>query len=312
MQKSALGDSGLEVSSLGLGTWAMGGDEHVWGRVDDRESIATIHEALDLGINLIDTAPDYGHGHSEETVGRAIHGRREEVLLSTKCGLMSSSRPDQPADRNLSRERIHRECEGSLRRLRVDVIDIYQCHAPDPNTPIRETMDALTSLLDQGKIRAIGLANYGCERITEAREYGPIHCLQTPFSILHRRASDTLLPFCREHRIGVLPCGPLAKGLLTGKFTTDTRFIDLRAHDPEFRGDRFRRNLRLTDQLRQIAGTYNKTVAQLAINWAAGVPGVSATLVGAKRPSQILENAGGVGWTLSPEDRAQVDAFVSS
>lgn len=311
MQRTTLGDHGLEVSTLGLGTWAMGGVEHVWGRVDDRESIASIHEAIDLGINLIDTAPDYGNGHAEEVVGRAIHGRRDEILIATKCGLVSPRQPDLPADRNLSRDRIHQDCEGSLRRLKVDVIDIYQCHAPDPNTPIRETMDALTSLLDQGKIRAIGLCNYGCERIAEAREYGPIHCLQTPFSIVHRRASETLLPFCGEHGIAVLPCGPLAKGLLTGKFSPDTHFPDLRGRDPECRGDRFRQNLRLIDQLSRIAETYDKTIAQLAINWTTGFPGVTATLVGAKRPSQIQENVGGVGWSLSPEDRAQIDALVS-
>ena len=165
MQLRSLGNSRLEVSCIGLGTWAMGGSIELWGHVDDRESIAAIHQALDCGINLIDTAPIYGLGHAEEIVGKAIQGRRDEVILATKCGLVFPRSERQVPTRDLSRARILRECRDSLRRLRTDVIDLYQCHWPDPETPIRETMDALVTLREQGKIRAIGLSNYGCERI---------------------------------------------------------------------------------------------------------------------------------------------------
>ena len=312
MQKRLLGDSGLEVSAIALGTWAMGGAVETWGRVDDRESIAAIHQALDLGINLVDTAPIYGLGHSEEIVGKVIQGRRSEVLVATKCGLLFPKSSDELPPRCLSRGSILRECEDSLRRLRTDVIDVYQCHWPDPETHIRETMDALTTLLKQGKIRAIGLSNFSCEQMTAAREFGPVHCLQPPFSMLQLRAAEDLIPYCVEHRIGVLAYSPLSKGLLTGKFDKDSRFEGIRSQDPEFLGERYRRNLGIVDQLGKIAAGYDKTVTQLVINWTASFRGVTAPIVGAKRPSQVVENAGGMGWTIGEEDRARIDAIVGS
>lgn len=310
MHRRPLGDSGLEVSVIALGTWAMGGEVEIWGQVDDRESVAAIHQALDSGINLIDTAPIYGLGHCEELVGKAIQGRRDEVVLATKCGLLSPKSKDGLPVRCLSHESVLRECEQSLRRLRTDVIDLYLCHWPDSQTPAQETMEALTTLRQQGKIRAIGLSNFSCEQISAAREVGPIHALQPPFSMLHLRAAEDLIPYCIEYGIGVLPYGPLAKGLLTGKFTVESRFQDVRAHDPEFMGDRFRRNLRVVDELEKIATRYDKTVTQLAINWTVGHPGVTAPIVGAKRPSQVVENAGGVGWDLTEEDRTRIDMVL--
>ncbi len=312
MQRRPLGDSGLEVSLVALGTWALGGDIETWGHVDDRESIATIHQALDCGINLIDTAPIYGLGHSEEIVGKAIQGRRDELLLATKCGLLFPASKDELSPRCLTRDGVLLECERSLRRLRTDVIDLYQCHWPDPQTPVTETMEALTTLLEQGKVRAIGVCNFSCQQLATAREFCPIHALQPHFSMLHRRASEDLIPYCIECHIGVLPYSPLVKGLLTGKFTATDRFSDVRARDPDFMGERYRRNLRVVDELKGIARSYGKTVAQLAINWAAARPGVTAPIVGAKRPSQVLENAGGVGWTITQEDRGRVDTILGS
>lgn len=310
MQRRFLGNSRLEVSCIGLGTWAMGGSVELWGHVDDRESIAAIHQALDYGINLIDTAPIYGLGHAEEIVGKAIQGRRDEVILGTKCGLVFPKSERQVPARDLSRKRILRECQDSLRRLRTEVIDLYQCHWPDPETPIRETMDALMTLKDQGKIRAIGLSNYGCERIAAAREYGPVDSLQPPFSMLRRRAADDLLPYCIEHGIGVIPYDSLAKGLLTGKFEPDAKLKDIRAQDPEFIGARYQRNLKLVAALTEVAAGYEKTVAQLAINWTVSFPGVTAPLIGVKRPSQVVENVGGVGWSIREEDRARIDRLL--
>lgn len=305
-----LGESGIRVSAVALGTWAMGGDVAVWGHTDDRESMAAIQQALDCGINLIDTAPIYGDGHAEEIVGKAVSGRRDEVVIATKCGLVPPERDGDLPRRDLSATRIQRECEASLRRLRVEVIDIYLCHWPDPETPVRETMEALMTLRDQGKIRAIGLSNFGCERLAAAREFGSIHCLQPPFSMLNRRAADDLLPYCQEHQIGVLCYGPLAKGLLTGKFERDAKFDDLRNQDPDFNGARFQGNLDIVDELKKVAIKYDKTVAQLAINWTATFPGIAAPIFGAKRPSQVRENVGGIGWEISREDRDRIDQIL--
>lgn len=289
----------------------MGGAIATWGRVDDRESVATIHAALDLGVRLIDTAPIYGLGHSEEIVGRALVGRRKEVVLATKCGLLFPSNSQSPR-RCLTRDNILREIDHSLRRLQTDWIDLYQCHWPDPDTPLRETMGAMSSLFEQGAIRAIGLSNFSGEQIRAALEFGPVHALQTPFSILQTRAGEDLFPFCAEHRIAVLAYSPLAKGLLTGKFAADDTFEDLRAKDPEFLGNRFHRNLRLVQELSELATPLGRTTAQLALNWVANHPGVTAAIVGAKRPSQINENVEGVGWSLSSEIRQQIDRLAES
>ena len=310
MDRRPLGDSGLDVSIIALGTWAMGGTVEVWGCVDDRESIAAIHQALDCGINLIDTAPIYGLGHSEIIVGQAIQGRREEVILATKCGQLFPKAAEDMPERCLSRESIMRECEQSLRRLRTEVIDLYQCHWPDPETPLRETMEALTTLRRQGKIRAIGLSNFSCEQIAAAREFGPVHSVQPSFSMLNRRAADDLLPFCHEGGIGVLPYSPLAKGLLTGKFGLESSFKDMRGREPDFIGQRYRRNLRIVAALAEIASGYGKTVAQLAIQWTTSHPSITAPIVGAKRPSQVIENVGGTGWSLTMEDRALIERIL--
>lgn len=310
MEKRHLGESGLHVSVVALGTWAMGGTVEAWGHVDDRESNASIHQALDCGINLIDTAPIYGLGHSEEIVGKAVQGRREEVILATKCGQLFPAKTSELPLRCLKKESIIRECEQSLRRLRTDVIDLYQCHWPDPDTPMRETMEAMTRLLKQGKIRAIGVSNFSCEQMAAAREFGPIVSLQPQFSMLQRRAADDLLPFCVEHQMSVFPYSPLAKGLLTGKFNAESTFTGLRAKEPDFLGDRYKQNLRIVETLKSIASSYDKTVTQLVINWTLSYPGVTAPIVGAKRPSQVLENVGGAGWLLRDEDRARIDRVL--
>lgn len=310
MDTRALTGTDLHVSVVGLGTWAIGGIAEEWGQVDDRESIATIHQALDLGINLIDTAPIYGAGHSEAVVGKAILGRREEVILATKCGLVASKSRGAPPIRRLTRESVLRECEQSLRRLRTEVIDLYQCHWPDPETHIRETMGALVTLLEQGKIRAIGVSNFSCEQIAAAREFGPIHSLQPPFSLLNRRAADDLLPYCAEHNLSVIAYDVLARGLLTGKFHRDSEIGGMRRRDPDYVGSRFLRNLDVVARLGEIAAAHGKTVAQLAVRWAAYHPGVTTALFGAKRPSQVLENVGGVGWTLTEDNQQRIDQLL--
>lgn len=312
MERRPLGDSGFFVTPIALGAWAIGGTVETWGHVDDRESIAAIHQAIDSGINLIDTAPIYGLGHSEEIIGRAIQGRRDSVVLATKCGLMPPrSKTDLPP-RCLARTSILRECDESLRRLRTNVIDLYQCHWPDPNTPIRETMEALTSLREQGKIRVIGLSNFSCEEIAAAREFGPIHCLQAPFSMIRRRAAADLLPSCVEHRMSVLAYSPLAKGLLTGKFRIDSRLEGIRSRDADFMGQRFARSLRLVEELKPVAERHGKSVTQVVINWTANHFGITSVIVGAKRPSQVVENVGGIGWSLTNEDRSTIEQLIEA
>lgn len=288
----------------------MGGTVETWGEVDDRESIAAIHAALDAGINLIDTAPIYGLGHSESIIGKAVKSRRDKVVLATKCGLLFPKSPEQLPPRCLTKESVLKECEASLRRLRVDVIDLYQCHWPDPNTPIRETMEAMRWLLDAGKIRAIGVSNFSCEEIAAAREFAPVQCLQPPFSMIHRRAADDLLPFCVEHDMGVIAYSPLAKGLLTGKFDTTTEFQGIRARDPDFHGDAFQSHLDMIEKLRPIAQRNDKTLTQLVLRWTIDQPGITVAICGAKRSSQVLDNVGAIGWTLSEADADSINAII--
>ena len=311
MKRRKLGESGIEVSAIALGTWAMGGAIESWGPVDDGESIAAIQQALECGINCIDTAPIYGLGHAEEITGKAIQGRRQDVVLATKCGLLFPAGPYEQPRRCLKSESVMRQCEQSLRRLKTDYIDLYQCHWPDPKTPIRETMEALSALQRDGKVRAIGVSNFSCEEMTAAREYGAVCSLQAPFSLVQPRARDELIPFCIEHRMGILAYSPLAKGLLTGKFTIADRFHGIRARDPDFLGARYRRNLQLVEDLRPIAAKYDKTIAQLALAWTIRVPGITAALVGAKRPSQVMENCA-ADWPLDDADFQAIDQLVTS
>jgi aryl-alcohol dehydrogenase-like predicted oxidoreductase len=288
----------------------MGGSVETWGYVDDRESIAAIQHAIDLGINLIDTAPIYGLGHSESVVGKAIQGRRDDLVIATKCGLLFPESKSGEPRRCLKRESIVAECEQSLRRLGIEAIDLYQCHWPDPDVPIRETLETLSFLRTQGKVRAVGVSNFSCEQIAAASEFGVIDALQPPFSMLHPRAAEDLIPYCLAHNIGVLPYSPLAKGLLTGKFNRDSVFEDIRERDPEFVGNRFHRNLQIVQRLATIAAEYGKTVTQLVLNWTIAFPGVTAPLVGAKRPSQVAEHVGAVGWEITVEDFARIDAVL--
>lgn len=289
----------------------MGGSVETWGLVDDRESIAAIHQAIDVGINLIDTAPIYGLGHAEEIVGKAIQGRRGRVVVATKCGLLFPRTPQSQPARSLTRASIFRECDESLRRMRIDHIDLYQCHWPDPQTPMRETMEAMSELLTSGKIRAIGVSNFSCDEIAVAREFAPLHALQTPLSLLQRRGLVDLLPYCQENQIATLAYGPLCKGLLTGKFTPAESFQDVRRRDPEFIGDRYQRNLRFVAALADVARLEGRTVGQIALQWVLHQTGLTSAIVGAKRPSQVIENAGAADGELSAEALSRIQKSLN-
>src|SRR5229473_1268484 len=260
MEFTKIAGSGLTVSRIGLGTWAIGG--WMWGGTDEVDSSRTIHAALDQGITLIDTAPVYGFGRSEEIVGKALAapGLRSRAVIATKTGLEWR---DGNVFRNASRARIMREVEDSLRRLRTDCIDIYQVHWPDPLVPMEETAAAMASLYNQGKIRAIGVSNFSVAQMDAFRRVAPLHVLQSPYNLFERGIEDGILPYCRRNNIAVLGYGALCRGLLSGRMRRDTTFSgdDLRRNDPKFQQPRFDQYLRAVQRLDLLAQyRYSKRV----------------------------------------------------
>lgn len=314
MEYRELGNTGLQASVIGLGTWVMGG--WMWGGAEDRDSFTTIRRAIELGINLIDTAPIYGHGRSEELIGRALaeSGLRSRVILATKVGLEWNQERTK-VWRNSSQSRITCEVEESLKRLRTDVIDVYQVHWPDPSTPFEETMDALLQAQRQGKIRFIGVSNFSRDQIERCLKVGPVQIFQPPCNLFERGIEqEGLLRYCRDRRIGTLVYGPLCRGLLSGKYRGDETFgpDDVRAMDPKFKGERFRSYVACVDRLKEVAKRHHKTVGQLAVRWCLDQPGVTVALCGARRPAQIEENAGGAGWSLSAADQEEIGRIVDA
>lgn len=311
MDYRELGNSGLTVSVIGLGTWVMGG--WMWGGADERESVAAIRRALELGITLIDTAPIYGHGRAEEVVGRAVAeaGARDRVILATKVGLQWN--PEQTRVwRDSSRRRIFQEVEDSLRRLRTDRIDLYQIHWPDTTTPFGESMEALLDLKRTGTIRAIGLSNFNTDQMAQCLKVGPVDVLQPPYNLFERGIEARILPFCREHHLGTLIYSPLCRGLLSGKYTGTETFPegDVRANDPKFHGKDFRAHVAAVERLRQVATRRHVSVGALAIRWCLDQPGVTVALCGARRPDQVDDNVRAAGWALTATERQDIARLV--
>jgi aryl-alcohol dehydrogenase-like predicted oxidoreductase len=293
----------IHVSRIGLGTWAMGG--WMWGGADDDASIETIHRALAQGITLIDTAPAYGQGHSEEVVGRALSGKRADAVIATKVGLAWDERGN--VHRDGSRARIMQEVEDSLKRLQTDYIDIYQVHWPDPATPIEETAEAMRDLFEAGKIRAIGVSNFSPAQMDRFRAVAPLHTIQPPYNLFERGAEREILPYAVEHELTTLTYGVLCRGLLSGRMTESTVFggDDLRRVDPKFQQPRYGRYLRAVARLDDLARRhFGKRVIDLAIRWTLDRPGVDAVLWGARRPDQLDAVGGAFGFRL---DRAVFD-----
>ncbi len=319
MEKRTLGNSNIEVSAVGLGCWAIGGWQ--WGGTDDEKAVAAIRKAIDVGMVFIDTAPVYGFGHSEEIVGKAIEGRRDEVVLATKCGLVWDhetrnlsfvDKEGRAIYRDLTKENVLKEAEDSLRRLKTDRIDLYQCHRPDETTPAEETMEALNLLLEQGKIRAIGVSNFSVERMEVFRRHGPVHSDQPRYSMLDREIEPEILPYCRKNNMAVLAYSPIEQGLLTGKVTLDREFPedDYRIDRPWFQKKNLKRALSFLERLKPIAADHHKSLAQLAINWVICQDELMVPLVGARNPRQVLENAGGADWRLTDEELRLIDQHV--
>jgi len=301
--------TGLRVARVALGTWAMGG--WMWGGTDQRKAADTVSTALDLGINLIDTAPAYGFGVSEDIVGAAIAaaGARSRVVFATKVGIEWR---DGAVYRNASRERIMSEIGDSLRRLRTDHVDIYQVHWPDPLVPIAETAAAMRELLEQGKIRAIGVSNFSVAQMKEFREVAPIHVAQCPFNLFERDIEREILPYCQANGIVTFGYGALCRGLLSGRMRTSTRFPDgdLRQVDPKFQQPRFTQYLAATQELDHFARTrYQRRVIHLAVRWMLD-RGISVALWGARSPDQLLPVLETSGWNLDEAALARINRLL--
>jgi aryl-alcohol dehydrogenase-like predicted oxidoreductase len=302
-------DTHLRVARVALGTWAMGG--WMWGGTDERESVATIHAALHQGINLIDTAPVYGFGVSEKIVGTAVASMRNEVVIATKVGLEWRG---GKVYRNASRTRIMQEIDDSLRRLRTDYIDIYQVHWPDPLVPIEETAEAMGSLYEQGKIRAIGVSNFSVAQMERFRRVAPLHVLQPPYNLFERGIEADILPYCRANDIVTLGYGALCRGLLSGRMRPDTRFDgdDLRRVDPKFQPPRFSQYLDAVRQLDELAQSrFQRRVIHLAVRWMLD-QGVSVAPWGGRHPDQVKAAADIAGWSLNAAHRDLIERIVNA
>lgn len=309
MRQVRLGQTGLEVSAVAFGTWAFGGD---WGAVDVEQGKATIHRALELGINLFDTAQGYGFGAAERLLGEALDGRirREDVIIATKGGLRMQ---DGNLLRDASRSWLRKGVESSLHNLGTDYLDIYQVHWPDLHTPAEETAQALDELAREGKIRHVGVSNYGVADMEELRMYGRLETLQPAYHMFRREIEDDILPYAVKNDIGVLVYGPLAHGLLSGRMSPATAFAadDWRSKSPDFTGDTLRRNLRVVDRLKEFAHARAITLPELAVAWTLAHPAVDVAIVGAHRPAQLEGTASAAGIHLAPDDLVIIDGILA-
>lgn len=300
----------LTASRIGLGTWAVGG--WMWGGTEEHEAIAAIDAALDCGITLIDTAPVYGFGRSEEIVGRALaeNGRRDEVVLATKVALDWDE--DEKPFRNARPERIEREVEDSLRRLRTDVIDLYQVHWPDPATPIEDTAEAMRRLHESGKIRAVGVSNFSPEQMRVFSEAAPLHTTQPPYNLFERGVETDVLPWAHSHGVKTVTYGVLCRGLLSGKMGPERSFRgdDLRQFDPKFRQPRFSQYLRAVDAIADLARErFDVGILPFAVRWALD-HGADVALWGARRPEQLEDVDRLWGWRVDESAMVDVDEIL--
>lgn len=308
MKKRKLGRDGLFVSALGLGCMGM---SEFYGKGDDKESAATIHRALDLGVNLLDTADMYGPFTNEELVGRAIRDRRDEVILATKFGILRS---DDPKFRGVSGkpEYVFASCEGSLRRLGVDTIDLYYQHRVDLNTPIEETVGAMARLVEEGKVRYLGLSEAGPQTLRRANAVHPITALQTEYSLWSRDSEDEILSTCRELGVGFVAYSPLGRGFLTGKIRSFDDFAedDYRRHSPRFQGENFQKNLELVRRIEEMAAEKGCSPGQLALAWVLARGDYIVPIFGTKRRVYLEENIAALEVELSVEDLEEIEKIA--
>ncbi len=315
MEKRKIGKSGLLVSPIVFGAWAIGG--WMWGGSDRKESIRAIHACLDHGITSIDTAPIYGFGHSEKLLGEAIKGKRDKYEILTKSGMrwegtegefFFTTNDNDGLSRDVykysGRDSIIRECEESLSRLGTDYIDLYQIHWPDNTTPVEETMEALQTLLQQGKIRAIGVSNYSQEQMERANSVVDLSSNQVPYSMVRREIEEEIVPWCVENDCGILAYSPLQRGLLTGKITPETSFApgDSRPDMPHFKINNLIKTNQFLDSIKPLAEEKGASLSQLVIQWTLQQPGITVALVGARNEKQVEQNAGSAQVVLTDEE----------
>jgi aryl-alcohol dehydrogenase-like predicted oxidoreductase len=314
MQTHRLGNSDMEMTPIGVGAWAMGGGgwKFAWGPQDDDESIAAIRRALYAGLNWIDTAAVYGLGHSEEVVARALDGRSNQPYVFTKCERVWDEKGEIGG--SLKRASIRRECEASLRRLRRDVIDLYQIHWPMPEQDIEEGWSAMAELQKEGKVRWIGVSNFNAAQMERVRKIAPVTSLQPPYSILSPEIEQDQLPYCRQHNIGVIVYSPMKSGMLTGAMTRERIAAmpddDFRKRAPTFQEPKLSRNLRLADLLKQIGARHGRTAGEVAIAWTLAQPAVTAAIVGIRSARQVDGVIGALELRLSPEEIREIEDFM--
>ncbi|MGD2090254.1 MAG: aldo/keto reductase [Candidatus Aminicenantes bacterium] len=311
-----LGNTDIHLTAVGLGSWAMGGGgyKYGWGEQDDKNSVSTIHRAIELGINWIDTAPVYGEGRSEEVLGKALKGKRDKVILSTKCGLHMDDKKEKWVF-NLKKDSIRFEVEISLKRLQTDVIDLYQMHSPFPEEDIEEAWSTLQELKKEGKIRYAGVSNFNLAHLKRVHPIHPVAFLQPQYNMIDPTIENEILDYCGKNNIGVIAFSPMCRGLLTGNMTKE-RVENLPEDDnrltlPFFQEPELSANLKMVEKLHPIAERNNKTLAQLAIAWVLRRPEVTAAIVGARNPSQIEQTAPAGDWVLSEKDKTELDQILN-
>jgi aryl-alcohol dehydrogenase-like predicted oxidoreductase len=313
VQTRQLGNSDMHITPMGFGAWAVGGEwAWGWGAQDDQESIEAIHRALDLGMNWIDTAAIYGLGHSEEVVAKALEGRANRPYVFTKCEQNWDANRKQ--FESMKADDLRRECENSLRRLKVDVIDLYQVHWPRPDEEIEEGWETLAKLKEEGKVRYIGLSNFSVSQMERAMKIAPITSLQPPYSAIKRGVGDEILPFCQQHNIGVIVYSPMQAGLLTGAMSPERVAnldpTDWRRRDEEFQEPRFSRNLALAQLMKDIGARHGRSAGEVAIAWTLHNPAVTAAIVGFRNAKQVDGQIGALTFRLSEDEYNEIEAWV--
>jgi len=314
MRTRRLGKTELNLTTVGLGTWAIGGPwQFGWGPQQDDESIGAIVEALEDGINWIDTAPVYGCGHSEEVVGLALKQTSQKVYLATKCGLLWDEKREKV--NCLKKNSVLKECDDSLRRLGVDVIDLYQMHWPEPEADMEEGWEAMNLLKEQGKVRYVGVSNCSIEQMKRMQRIAAIDSLQPPYSMMHRGIEDKIIRFCRENNIGIVVYSPMQRGLLTGKFDHEKLKQlapdDHRHRSADFQEPRFSAALELVDRLKPLTQRKECSLAQLSIAWTLRWPEVTSAIVGARRSDQIAETSRAMNVELSELDIREIESYLN-
>ncbi len=317
MQTRRLGNTDLEFTTIGLGTWAIGGGDWKfgWGDQDDQEAIEGILKSCELGVNWIDTAAVYGAGNSEVLVGKALKqmGAGDRPYVATKCGRINQ--PDGTVTACITPESIFAECDASLKRLDLDVIDLYQVHWPDPDAEIETAWQAMSDLKKAGKVREIGVSNHNVSQMKRLQPIADIASLQPPYNMLNRNIEQEIAPFCETEKIGIICYSPMGKGILTGKFDVERAKNlsdkDHRSRDPKFASPQLEINLKLVERIRPIADDNNRPMAQLSLAWTLRRPEVTSAIVGIRRPDQIQDTIAASGWQLTPDEINLIDSALN-